>query len=97
MDTASSDSRYAGMIAALAQRHAQPLWDRYHRITTREPHAVDAPMAWAWSDMEPLVERAAREVAMEDAERRVLLLTHPAFAGHVATTTNLSGGLQTLL
>lgn len=97
MDAASSDSRYAGMIAALAERHAQPLWDRYHRITTREPRAPDAPMAWAWSNMEPLVERAAREVAMEDAERRVLLLTHPAFDGRVATTTNLSGGLQTLL
>ena len=97
MDVASSDSRYAGMIAALAERHAQPLWDRYHRITTREPRALDAPMAWAWADMEPLVERAAREVAMEDAERRVLLLAHPAFGGRLATTTNLSGGLQTLL
>lgn len=97
MDTATSDGRYAGMIAALADRHAQPLWDRYHRITTREPNAVDAPMVWAWRDMLPLVERASREVAMEDAERRVLLLTHPAFKGRVATTTNLSGGLQTLL
>ncbi len=97
MDAASTDSPYAGMIAALAERHAQPLWDRYHRITTREPRAADAPMAWCWTDMEPLVERASREVALEDAERRVLLLTHPAFAGRVATTTNLSGGLQTLL
>ena len=47
--------------------------------------------------MQPLVERAVAEVSMEDAERRVLLLTHPAFAGSVATTTNLSAGLQTLL
>jgi len=85
------------MIAALADCHAQPLWDRYHRITTREPRAPDAPMAWAWKNMLPLIERASREVAMEDAERRVLLLTHPAFQGRVATTTNLSGGLQTLL
>jgi len=97
MDAPTTESRYAGMIAALAERHAQPLWDRYHRVTTREPRAPDAPMAWAWSDMEPLVERASLEVAMEDAERRVLLLTHPAFGGQVATTTNLSGGLQTLL
>lgn len=97
MDMTQTRPDYAGMIAALAQRHAQPLWDRYHRITTREPQPVDAPMAWAWHDMEPLIERAAREVAMEDAERRVLLLTHPAFGGRVATTTNLSGGLQTLL
>lgn len=97
MTASPSDTHYAGMIAALAHCHSQPLWDRYHRITTREPRALDAPMAWAWRDMLPLIERAAREVAMEDAERRVLLLTHPAFQGRVATTTNLSGGLQTLL
>ncbi len=47
--------------------------------------------------MEPMLARAVREVGMEDAERRVLLLTHPAFQGAAATTTNLSSGLQTLL
>lgn len=97
MDVSHSETRYAGLIGALAARHAQPLWDRYHRITTRAPQAPDVPMAWAWRDMLPLIDRASREVAMEDAERRVLLLTHPAFNGRVATTTNLSGGLQTLL
>lgn len=97
MNVTTTKPDYAGIIAALAERHAQPLWDRYHRIATREPKASDAPMAWAWRDMSPLIERASREVAMEDAERRVLLLTHPAFGGRVATTTNLSGGLQTLL
>lgn len=97
MDVTTIKPDYAGIIAALAERHAQPLWDRYHRIATREPKAPDAPMAWAWRDMLPLIERASREVTMDDAERRVLLLTHPAFGGRVATTTNLSGGLQTLL
>lgn len=97
MEQQPPDTRYAGLIGALAACHAQPLWDRYHRITTREPHAADGPMLWAWDDMLPLIERAAREVAMQDAERRVLLLTHPAFGGAVATTTNLSAGLQTLL
>ncbi|MEO7938270.1 MAG: cupin domain-containing protein [Burkholderiaceae bacterium] len=97
MDATQTKPDYAGMIDALAERHAQPLWDRYHRITTREPKAPDAPMLWSWREMLPLIERAAREVSMEDAERRVLLLTHPAFGGRVATTTNLSGGLQTLL
>lgn len=97
MEPSSVDPRYAGLIADLAVRHAQPLWDRYQRIATREPRAADAPMAWAWRDMLPLIERASREVAMEDAERRVLLLTHPAFGGAPVTTTNLGAGLQTLL
>lgn len=85
------------LVSALADCHAQPLWDRYHRVTRRAPAAPDAPWHWPWERMAPLVDRAVAEVSMEDAERRVLLLTHPAFAGSVATTTNLSSGLQTLL
>ena len=97
MEPSSVDDRYIGLTADLAARHAQPLWDRYQRVTSREPSARDEPMAWFWRDMQPLIARATREVAMQDAERRVLLLTHPAFGGAVATTTNLSAGLQTLL
>lgn len=97
MEPSPVDARYAGLIAELAACHAQPLWDRYQRIATREPRACDTPLAWAWRDMLPLIERASREVSMEDAERRVLLLTHPAFGGAPVTTTNLGAGLQTLL
>ena len=85
------------LVSALASCHAQPLWDRYHRVTRRAPAAPDAPWHWPWDRMGPLIDRAVAEVSMEDAERRVLLLTHPAFPGSVASTTNLSSGLQTLL
>ena len=97
MEPSTAADGYSGLIADLAVRHAQPLWDRYQRVTTREPAARDQPMLWPWTDMQPLIARATREVAMHDAERRVLLFTHPAFGGAVATTTNLSAGLQTLL
>lgn len=97
MQPSTVDDRYAELIGKLALHHAQPLWDRYQRVTTRAPAARDDPMAWLWRDMQPLIARSAREVAMQDAERRVLLLTHPAFGGAAATTTNLSAGLQTLL
>lgn len=87
----------ADLHAALGAVNAQPLWDRYTRVTRREPAAADAPWSWPWATMEPLIGRAIREVGLEDAERRVLLLTHPAFQGAAVTTTNLSSGLQTLL
>ena len=93
----SPEIPYADLISALAKTHAQPLWDRYGRVTRRSPEAADEPMQWAWADMSPLIDRAVDEVTMEDAERRVLLLTHPAFKDSYATTTNLSAGLQTLL
>lgn len=93
----STTAPYADLIRALAAVHAQPLWDRYARVTRREPAAADAPMCWPWADMLPLIDRACLEVNMDDAERRVLLLTHPDFADSYATTSNLSAGLQTLL
>ena len=97
MDPSTPMPSPAELVRALAAQNAQPLWDRYTRVTRREPAAPDAPWCWAWVDMEPLIARAIREVGMEDAERRVLLLTHPAFQGAAVTTTNLSSGLQTLL
>ena len=80
---------------ALVAANSAPLWERFKQLLTREPQAFDA-MAWPWAVMEPLVERAAREVSMTDAERRVLLLTHPGFPGTVYTTPSLSCGLQIL-
>jgi len=84
------------LVDALADENLQPLWDRYMRLVTREPALRDAPMIWPWQAMQPCIERAVAEVAMEDAERRVLLLSHPAFAPHPYTTTNLCAGLQIL-
>ena len=83
-------------LDALAQADLQPLWDRYMRQLTREPQPRDTPLAWQWQAMQPLIERAVAEVGMEDAERRVLLFCHPAFAPSITTTTNLSSGLQIL-
>lgn len=83
-------------LRALEQAGLQPLWDRYMRVLTREPKPKDSAMAWRWQALQPLIERAVAEVAMEDAERRVLLFCHPAFAPGIATTTNLSSGLQIL-
>lgn len=97
METAPNQAPPEALAIALAGVHAQPLWDRYQRVTRRAPAAPDAPMCWPWAVMEPMIGRAVREVGMEEAERRVLLLTHPAFHGSAVTTTNLSAGLQTLL
>ncbi|WP_091784259.1 cupin domain-containing protein [Paraburkholderia steynii] len=87
---------YSDLIAALERVNAQPLWDRFKTLVTPEPKAPDAPHIWSWRSMLPLIERAAREVHMNDAERRVLLLANPAFGGKVKTTTNLNAALQIL-
>jgi gentisate 1,2-dioxygenase len=86
----------AALIAALERSHIHPLWDRYKRITPVAPNAKDAPMHWRWRELEPFAERAAREVAIEDVERRALILVNPAFGGETVTTQNLIGAFTVL-
>jgi gentisate 1,2-dioxygenase len=86
----------AALIAALERSHVHPLWDRYKRITPVAPKAKDAPMHWRWRDLEPFAERAAREVGIEDVERRALILANPAFGGETVTTQNLIGAFTVL-
>lgn len=84
------------LVRALERANLHPLWDRYKRITPVAPQAKDAPMHWRWRDIEPFTERAAREVGIEDVERRALILANPAFGGDTATTHNLIGAFTVL-
>ena len=86
----------ADLIAALEAARIHPLWDRYKKITPVRPDAPDRAAIWRWRDVEPFADRAAREVAVEDVERRALILCHPAFGGETATTTNLIGAFTLL-
>jgi gentisate 1,2-dioxygenase len=86
----------AALIEALERSHLHPLWDRYKRITPVAPSPKDAPMHWRWRDLEPFTERAAREVPIEDVERRALILANPAFGGATVTTQNLIGAFTVL-
>jgi gentisate 1,2-dioxygenase len=86
----------ADFLAAMEQKAIQPLWDRYHKILHAEPSAPDEPWLWRWDDLAPFISRAAAEVTMDKAERRVLMLVNPAFGDRVVTTTNLFAGIQIL-
>ena len=86
----------ARLISDLERANIHPLWDRYKRITPVAPQPKDAPMHWRWRDIEPFTERAAKEVGIEDVERRALILTNPAFGGETVTTQNLIGAFTVL-
>jgi gentisate 1,2-dioxygenase len=83
-------------VQKLAAHHCQPLWDRYRTLVSREPISQNASLHWAWQAMQPLIEQAIVATRPEEAERRVLLLTHPGFKGAAASTTNILAGLQIL-
>lgn len=86
----------ARLVEALERSNIHPLWDRYKRITPVAPRARDEPMHWRWRDIEPFTERAAKEVGIEDVERRALILANPAFGGDTVTTQNLIGAFTVL-
>lgn len=84
-------------METLEQTNLAPLWDRYHKLVRQQPQTSEPSIMWRWRTVLPLLERAARDVPMEQAERRVLMLVNPAFDGEAAATTNLFAGLQILL
>jgi gentisate 1,2-dioxygenase len=86
----------AKLIADLERANIHPLWDRYKTITPLAPRSVDGPAHWRWGDVEPLTERAAHEVPIEDVERRAIIMVNPAFAGETVTTSNLIGAFTVL-
>lgn len=80
----------------LAKSNIQPLWGQYDSVLPEFPTAPDLAMIWRWRELLPFVDKAARDVPMDMAERRVLMLVNPAFDGKPYTTTNLFAGIQIL-
>ena len=76
-------------LARLEAANLHPLWDRFRTLTPVTPRAGDAPMLWRWRDIEKLAEESVGQVAIDDVERRALILVNPAFAGQTVTTSNL--------
>lgn len=85
----------AEFLGQMERASVKPLWDLYKGLNTREPRFLE-PMIWRWAEMEPLIERASREVDMANAERRALMLCHPGLTGTTFTTPTLSAALQIL-
>lgn len=84
------------LISALEDVNFQPLWDRFKKLTPMNPDAKDKAFLWKWDDVEPLTHRAGCEVALEDAERRAVIMCNPAFEGKIETTSNLISAFTVL-
>src|SRR5262249_27361518 len=91
-----ADAGDTSFVAQLEAANLHPLWDRFKKITPVRPQPRDAPLIWRWKDIEPYAERAVGEVAIDDVERRALILVNPAFAGETVTTSNLIAAFTVL-
>lgn len=77
-----------------AQHSLKPLWERVMRL---QPGSAAAPWLWRWSDLRPLLMRAAPLITAKEAERRVLMLENPALPGTTFIATSLFAGMQLIL
>lgn len=92
--TPARPAEKTAFVRLMEERGLQPLWERFHALATPEPQPVDHAHHWRWEDMLPLIDRAPREVPMEHAERRALMLANPDFGGKPVTTGALSSAIQ---
>lgn len=81
----------------LAAHHLQPLWEIMWRLAAKEPANGGEPIHWTWSDLRCHAMRAGELIAASDAERRVIVLDNPAFAGEGRATNSLYAGVQLVL
>jgi len=86
----------AAFVQRLEAANLHPLWDRYKRITPVRPQPQDAPFVWRWKDMEPYLHASVGEVAINDIERRALIMAHPAFGNDTTTTSTLLAAFTVL-
>jgi gentisate 1,2-dioxygenase len=76
-DAASAEKPSSDFVDQLEAANLHPLWDRFRTLTPVKPQAKDPPLLWRWKDIEPFTERAVSEVAIDDVERRALILGQP--------------------
>src|SRR5262245_13328332 len=94
--TAAAATQTSPFVAELEAQNLHPLWDRYQRITPIRPQPKDTPFLWRWREIEPYLHRSVGEVAINDIERRALILAHPAFGAETTTTSTMLAAFTVL-
>ena len=81
--------------AKMADASVGALWEQ----EARHNHPPEPAHIWRWATMNPLIDAAVAQTDMSNAERRVLTLQNPAFAGtgRTGAAINLSVNLQVLM
>ncbi len=75
--------------------HTSPLW-RYTEVTRAEPRPRSLAHLWRWSELRHAVLRMGDLVSVEEAERRVMVLSNPGLDG-LGATGSLYAGIQLVL
>jgi gentisate 1,2-dioxygenase len=93
----NNDTELDRFRAELAADSLKPLWEMMRKLAAKEPAKGGDPAHWPWAGLRQHVLRAGRLISAADAERRVIVLDNPAFAGEGRATNSLYAGVQLLL
>jgi gentisate 1,2-dioxygenase len=96
-DPRHDEGKRREFYARLGQRNLSPLWLSLAALVTRQPASGSRAAVWRYPECRALLMEAGELVSVEEAERRVLVLENPAFAGQSRITTSLYAGLQLVL
>jgi gentisate 1,2-dioxygenase len=83
----------------IAAKDMQPLWELLSGIQANDPQAPEVPAIWHYADVRPMLMEAGSLITAREADRRVLVLQNPAFAGQKLprVTHSLYAGLQLIM
>jgi len=74
-----------------------PLWQVFSTLITKEPKSDCRAHIWRYEMLRDRLMEAGNLISAKEAERRVLILENPGFAGEARITTSLFSGLQLVL
>lgn len=81
----------------ISELGAQPLWHHYGNLFHAEPRSVAVPFLWRYSELRRCMLEFTETLSLEEAERRVLMLTNPGLQDPPATVNSLFAGIQAIM
>lgn len=82
---------------AIEDAGASPLWRYYGALFEAEPKSRAVPFLWSYRELRPLLLHFTETLSLEQAERRVLMLTNPGLKEPPATLSTVYAGIQAIL
>ena len=81
----------------IGEQHLAPLWEVLKGLVPPQPRPTPQAHIWHYDDLRPYLLESGRLLTAEEAERRVLVLENPAFAGKSRATATLYAGIQLVM
>ena len=81
----------------LAPENLAPLWEVLKDLVPKEPIPKAGAFQWKYENIRELLLESGNLLTAEEAERRVLVLQHPAYAGQSKATSTIYAGVQLIM